>query len=80
MGEKIRVEIEGKFDENYCLIEGDRAEVWGQNYSSHPYKSRDYPAKLVRVTTRDEAMSLAAANLRLSGKPRRRRKPPRPKN
>jgi len=61
MAEKIRVEINGEYDENYCLIEGDRAEVWGQNYSSHPWKDRDYPAHLVRVTTRDEAMSLAAA-------------------
>lgn len=61
MSEKIRVEINGDYDENYALIEGDKAEIWGQNYSSHPWKNREYAAKLVRVTTRDEAMSLAAA-------------------
>ena len=61
MTEKIRVEIVGDFDENFALIEGDKAEIWGQNYSSHPWKDVDYPAHLVRVTTRDDAMSLAAA-------------------
>ncbi len=61
MSEKIRVEINGNYDENYCIIEGDKAKIYGQNYSDR--KSREYSRHLVRVTTRNEAMSLASAKV-----------------
>lgn len=59
--EVTRVEIEGSYDENYALIDGDRAEIFGQNYSDR--KNREYSLHLVRVTTRDEAMSRSADKL-----------------
>jgi len=59
MSEKVRVEVEGKYDTNFCLIEGDKAELWGHNVSSHPWKDRSYPPILVDRITRHQAEEMA---------------------
>jgi len=56
---KIRVEVEGNFDVNYCLIDGDKAELWGHNISYHPWKDRSYPPILVDRITRHQAEEMA---------------------
>jgi len=60
-GEKVmkdKIIINGDYDENFCLIEGNRAEVWGQNYPGSK-KTRSYTPHLIRITTREEAIKLA---------------------
>ena len=56
--ETIRLEVEGNYDDNYCLIKDDHAELWGHNVSFHPWKDRTYAPVLVKIITVDEAHRL----------------------
>ena len=56
--EKIRIEIDGNYDDNFVIITNDRAEVWGHNVSCHPWKDRTYAPVLVKIITVDEAHRL----------------------
>ena len=53
-----KYDVSGEFDLNYCLIKGDRAEIWGQNISSNP--NREYSPVKVQEVSREEALRLAA--------------------
>jgi hypothetical protein len=52
------LEIEGIFDENWAEVEGNQARIYGQNFSA---RGREYGRKLVKIVTREEAETLAAA-------------------
>jgi len=51
-------EIKGQFDKNWLKEVEGGFQVWGQNYSSHPWKDRYYEPQLVRTITRERGFCL----------------------